>query len=150
MSRLRAEHGRQHGDTTLSNIKYKLFVYGTLRRGEALADYMVGKFICTCSTAAAEFTMYDLGNYPAIIPRGNRKVWGELYEVSGKDLEELDSVEGVPHLYVRSRIQVSNGDLAFVYFLAPDVAETIKEYKEINFGDWSVYKNNQRFKEVWD
>lgn len=129
--------------------KYRVFVYGTLKRGEALNDCMEGEFICTSSTLQPEYTMFDLGSYPAVIPRGNRRIWGEVYEVTPKQLENIDLIECVPDLYVRSRIKLTNGDLAFIYFLAPDVAAKVTEYTEIVMGDWTVYKNSKSFQNAW-
>jgi gamma-glutamylcyclotransferase (GGCT)/AIG2-like uncharacterized protein YtfP len=105
-----------------------LFVYGTLKRGEARE----GKWpflplqVLPATTRAA---LYDLGPYPAIGP-GDDLVAGELWFLRDEDvaetLRQFDAIEGYqqggPDLYVRKVIECRDDagqtHQAFAYFYA--------------------------------
>ena len=70
-----------------------VFVYGTLKRGLALAREMRrarGKLL---GLATIRGNLYDLGPYPAAVP-GRGTIHGELYAVPEPGLAHLDRVEG--------------------------------------------------------
>lgn len=74
--------------------KHLLAVYGTLRKGfgnNYLLDssYHLGDFI-----TEPNFTMYDLGFFPAVIPEGNTEIYLEIYLVSDIVLQSIYSLEG--------------------------------------------------------
>ena len=72
--------------------------------------------------------LFDLGLYPAAVPAPDRRVWGEVYEVTDIEsvLPALDGIEGFTpqqpdqSLYVRDRVEVTMADgsaaQAWVYF----------------------------------
>ena len=79
---------------------YKLFLYGTLRRGEAL-HYILEKFnpIFKGLGILKEYKMYCNYFYPFIIKGSESdKVIGEVYEFSEEDyfkiIKDLDMIEG--------------------------------------------------------
>jgi gamma-glutamylcyclotransferase (GGCT)/AIG2-like uncharacterized protein YtfP len=107
----------------------RVFFYGTLmagfdRRRRAGID---GKltYIGRGSIAAA---LFDLGIYPAAVPSMERRVWGEVYDVSDAPmvLAALDEIEGYRpgdpdrSLYTRAEVDVALADgaqvRAWVYF----------------------------------
>lgn len=70
-----------------------LFVYGSLKRGQANhAELARAVFVATACTLP-EFALRMIDGYPALVP-GNRRVRGELYRIATPDLELLDEFEG--------------------------------------------------------
>ena len=107
----------------------RIFVYGTLmagfdRRRRAGIDTRM-HFVGRGSIQAA---LYDLGLFPAAIPAPDRRVVGELYEVTDDPsvLAKLDEIEGFrpsepdSSLYLRAQAAVTLEDgrqqTAWVYF----------------------------------
>ncbi len=107
----------------------RIFVYGTLmagfdRRRRAGIDTRM-RFVGRGSIQAA---LYDLGLFPAAIPAPDRRVVGELYEVTDDPsvLAKLDEIEGFrpsepdSSLYLRAQAAVTLEDgrqqTAWVYF----------------------------------
>ena len=74
----------------------RLFVYGSLRRGEALHAHLAG--LACLGPAWMRGRLYDLGEYPGAVPsrRAGERVQGEVYELAPADerLAELDRLEG--------------------------------------------------------
>lgn len=94
-------------------MKYKLFVYGTLKEG-----YPYHIIISDCKKVGdAEtvnmFTMVDLGPFPMVIDKPKtHTIKGELYEINDKVLTRLDTLEGYPIFYSRRKeqfIMINNG-----------------------------------------
>ncbi|MCP4076680.1 MAG: gamma-glutamylcyclotransferase [Gammaproteobacteria bacterium] len=83
--------------------------YGTLKSGFHNHHLLSGsKFLGNIKTAA-DFTMYDLGSYPAVIESGDSAIHGEVYIISDDTLAELDQLEGYPDFYNRILIQSTYG-----------------------------------------
>lgn len=113
-----------------------VFVYGTLKKGGRLHQALEeanGVFIGEHTTEPI-FTMYDLGNYPAVIIGGMTKITGEVYQVD--DLKDLDIVEGYPKLYNRTSIRTPYGSV-WMYVMAPSVLQHFNYRKQIRDG---IYK----------
>jgi len=106
-----------------------VFFYGTLmsgfkRPGRAGLDDAL-KPVGRAWISAA---LFDLGIYPAAIPAGDSRVWGEVHEMLDTDavLTTLDEIEGYSaaepdsSLYTRAQIPVTFADgavaNAWVYF----------------------------------
>jgi gamma-glutamylcyclotransferase (GGCT)/AIG2-like uncharacterized protein YtfP len=109
-----------------------LFVYGTLRRGQAnhsqLAD---ARFVAEARTEP-RFELVDLGGFPALLEGGDTAVSGELYELDGELLARLDEFEDVPQLYERKQISFDDA-CAHVYVMPRDRATFAPR---IDLGDW--------------
>lgn len=92
----------------------RLFVYGTLRRGQP-AHHLMGaaRFLGACRTTPA-WRVLDLGEYPGLVP-GDTAVAGELYEVDDETLATLDEYEGCPTLFVRVDVELDDGSVAQTY-----------------------------------
>lgn len=96
----------------------RLFTYGTLRDPHQFAR-VVG--VNPYERRVGERTLYgyslepvgDLAWYPTIV-KGERVV-GTVYEVTDEDLIRLDRYEGVPTLYYRNLVELSDGEPAYVY-----------------------------------
>jgi gamma-glutamylcyclotransferase (GGCT)/AIG2-like uncharacterized protein YtfP len=92
-----------------------IFVYGTLK--ERYGNHGVlgnSVFLGEGVTVDKHFTMFD-GGFPFVsdaFDDGNQGcVIGEIYQTADKDiLANLDRLEGVPYLYVKREIDVTNLD----------------------------------------
>ena len=109
-------------------MRYKVFVYGTLKKGfcnhELLkeAEYL-GKAI----TKEAYPLIAPKVWYPYLIdaPGEGEQVKGELYEVDLSTLKQLDRLEEYPRYYTRKTIDVIDEEgkshKALAYFLVPKI-----------------------------
>ena len=79
------------------------------------------------------FTLYDLGHFPALAEGGDQVVGGEVYHVDAATLAQLDRVEGVPTLYQRKAITLSDGRVVFAYVMD---AERAAHGRVIQSGSW--------------
>lgn len=110
----------------------RVFIYGTLRRGERAAELMAGaKLLATTASTEPLFTLLDLGAYPAAVAGGETAVVGELYEVPMEMLRMLDDFEGVPRLYRRQRTRIRE-QWAWIYVMPQAPARG----RVIAGGDW--------------
>jgi len=94
-----------------------LFVYGTLRRGQANHGQL-GKASYGGETWIDGVDLHDLGPFPMAIG-GSGRVHGELYLVDLGQLEQLDRFEGAPRLYQRRQWTLPDGRLAWIYLGQP-------------------------------
>lgn len=122
----------------------KVFVYGTLRKGEVNA-HLLNNATCLEKNCWTYGQMYDTGEgYPAITPSITFRIVGELYEVTENELKLLDELEdyeegSTNNLYerVEQEIYTDNGaTVAFVY--VTNRKELLM--KEIANGDWKAYR----------
>jgi gamma-glutamylcyclotransferase (GGCT)/AIG2-like uncharacterized protein YtfP len=89
-----------------------LFVYGSLKRGQANhRELSAARFIATVRTAPT-FALRDIAGYPALVP-GDRAISGELYELPRQSLPRLDEFEGEG--YLRETIELAGGIEALAY-----------------------------------
>ena len=97
----------------------KVFVYGTLMKGEANHKYLEGSKYLGKATIRG-YEMYDVGWYPAIVA-GDSLIVGELYQVSIGDMPSIDMLEGEGHLYDKTCETVTDAEgntifaLVYVY-----------------------------------
>lgn len=93
----------------------RIVAYGTLKRRYGNHGVLGNAvFLGECVTVSKEFSMFD-GGFPFVsdgFPGDhNGSIVGELYETSDKRiLDNLDRLEGVPYLYVKSEIDVTTLD----------------------------------------
>jgi gamma-glutamylcyclotransferase (GGCT)/AIG2-like uncharacterized protein YtfP len=93
-----------------------VFVYGSLRRGEANHPQMAGcRWVGEAELSGLD--LYDLGPFPMAVPADDAgsRLQGELYAVDAEQLARLDRFEGVPRLYERQRHRLSDGRAVWVY-----------------------------------
>jgi gamma-glutamylcyclotransferase (GGCT)/AIG2-like uncharacterized protein YtfP len=100
-----------------------LFVYGTLKSGQR-RDFYLTRAQSRLLGVARTVPKYRLirplfCDYPCLVEdaKRGRPVEGELWEVSPACLDDCDSVEGVPHLFVRKPVDLEGGEPAEAYFL---------------------------------
>ncbi|MFD2445651.1 gamma-glutamylcyclotransferase [Bacillus sp. CGMCC 1.16607] len=123
-------------------VKQFVFVYGTLRKHER-NHFLLKGAIRISEQAWTNGELFDTGRgYPMMRPSEDQKVYGELYEINGDQLEKLDELEDYQvgrtnNLYDRvvQMIRTDIGDFeAFVY-----LSEAENEIRIPN-GDWKVYQ----------
>jgi gamma-glutamylaminecyclotransferase len=100
-----------------------LFVYGSLKRGQANHGALKGaRFLGVARTAEA-FGLREIDGYPALVP-GGQAIVGELYELSIQQSSELDEFEG--EQYERREIALANGGAAIAYLArAPEAGSPL-------------------------
>jgi len=128
----------------MSGIIDKIFVYGTLLRGEERSCYMLG---CRLSEILeVPGSLYDTGRgYPAALfdDGSDRAVSGELYtmEDPSSRIEELDRVEGtLSGLFRRSTIKYPNSEF-YCYEAGPLLNETATDENRIMSGSWRTHSS---------
>lgn len=119
--------------------KHLVFVYGTLRRGNAGAmsvRFPGAKFIADAKVSGS---LYDLGAYPGLlVNESNSPVVGEAYEVDDETLNRLDDFEATSH-YRRKQVEISldgHSRMGWTYEPHP---EFYSPRTLITSGDWIEY-----------
>lgn len=115
-------------------MKY-LFVYGSLMKGEKASCILenckyCGKYILR------DYAMYNLGEYPGIVPQKGENVLGEVYRISESIIPQLDRYEVEGSLYIRKTVAVSKSDkqiyaMSYIY-------------------NHDIIKNNELLREGWN
>lgn len=131
---------RSEGSETIngSNL-YLVFVYGSLKRGYKLHEYLADQKFRGDAVTAPVYALYDCGSYPALVcsEREGYSVSGEVYEVTQYCLAVLDEVEGVSvNLYVPQKVQLlppfdSQTVLAYIYQQSTDNLPLISSWPRV-------------------
>jgi len=106
-----------------------VFFYGTLMAGfDRRRQAGIDDKLAYVGRGSINAALFDLGLYPAAVPAPDRRVLGEVYEVTDPEavLPALDEIEGYTppqpdsSLYLRARAEVTLSDgrsaQAWVYF----------------------------------
>ena len=112
----------------------KLFVYGSLLSSEEHHWRLAGSTRLGACRTAAQYTLVDLGEYPALLCRGNTSVCGEVYDVGAETLGALDAFEGHPLLFRRISIRIMDGQRVLGYALGR--TRLARDRPIIASGDW--------------
>lgn len=91
-------------------MHHRVFVYGTLLRGEVNHHLLAGAACLGAHRTAPVFSLYNLGTYPGLIGGGSSAVSGEVYHIDGAILRRLDALEDYPRLYGRDLIRTPYGE----------------------------------------
>lgn len=111
-----------------------LFVYGTLRSGGDAVGLLRGCRLAGTGRVAG--TLYDLGDYPALVLDGRGLVEGEVWRCPADALGRLDEYEGLPSgLYARVRVAV-DGTECWTYVAGPALAPRLTPERRIPSGRW--------------
>lgn len=99
-----------------NELKHNVFVYGTLKQGECnhrVMERLNHKFLSIAQIRGDKFrTSYG---FPCLV-EGLGLVDGEVYAVDDEAVRDLDTFEGVPHLYERRQVRTLSGLEVNVYF----------------------------------
>jgi gamma-glutamylaminecyclotransferase len=107
---------------------YRIFVYGTLRRGGANHHYLHGQSRLGAARSGPGYRMYQLDGYPGLVaaPDAPGGILGEVWAVTGSCLRRLDVLEGLREgLYNRGPVRLEppfDTDEVLTYFYARDVS----------------------------
>lgn len=121
--------------------KETVFVYGTLRKHERYHP-LLSRAECLAEQCWTYGLLYDTGQgYPALLRNNDRRVYGELYRVTERELHDLDQLEGYAeqgsnNLYERvsQRVYTDRGPVeAYVYLYNDRNGATLTP---IGLGDW--------------
>ncbi len=112
----------------LAKNRYKLFVYGTLKRDLCNHHYLQkAKYLGKAITKSSFPLIAPKGWYPYLLDEEGEghRVEGELYEVDEKTLANIDRLEEYPLYYTRRYIAVEDqkGQIhrALAYFLSEPI-----------------------------
>lgn len=116
-----------------SEAKTRVFVYGTLMRGEVNHHLLAhASFVCEALTMGA-YQLHDLGAFPALVAGSAGQVAGEVYLLDAASLARLDLLEGHPSFYRRTEVELHDGSRAHTYVLD---AERVRGAPVIEHGQW--------------
>jgi gamma-glutamylcyclotransferase (GGCT)/AIG2-like uncharacterized protein YtfP len=116
-------------------VRVKLFVYGTLLRGEANHALLTGSRFLGEARTEPVFELVSFGEYPAMVRGGSTVVLGEVYEVDAETLAQVDELEEHPHFFRREMVRLEGEGEAFVYVVT---RETARGRPRIPSGDWRL------------
>ena len=119
----------------LGNIEITRFDYEQYSKDPELAGNLfyepgaLAKLInADALTAKSEYSLYDLGAFPAVTEGGKHRISGEVWEVDDAGLQELDWREGHPQFYKRKKVSTTSGT-AWMYFLTLD--QVASDYRKL-------------------
>jgi gamma-glutamylcyclotransferase (GGCT)/AIG2-like uncharacterized protein YtfP len=118
-----------------------IFAYGTLQRGEINHRLLDGSRFLGEAATEPEFTLINMGAFPAMVEDGTTAVKGEVYQVDASTLAELDHLEGHPVFYRRRMITLADGRHAIAYVMPPERAAG---RPVIEHGDWRLHLKELR------
>lgn len=122
----------------------KVFVYGTLRKGEG-NHRLLAEATCLAEQCWTEGQLYDTGfGYPAMKISSSTYVYGELYSITESELNRLEQLEGYRvdgenNLYNRIQQTVYTDSGKVVAFMYVANKETLLRSR-ISNGDWKEYR----------
>ena len=94
----------------------RVFVYGTLKRGQRNEHFMHGARFLGRHVTKKNYSMYTFGDFPAVCQRGAHAISGEVYQIDDRLFCRLDDLEWYPHFYQRIEIPTNWGD-AWMYIV---------------------------------
>ena len=109
-----------------------VFVYGTLLTG--MGNWR--RLLAPTKGIPAEisdYIMISLGYFPGIIPVPDNQIKGELFLVDKELLGRLDTLEGHPTFYLRTKVRTTEGTETWTYVYQKRHLENIEL---IESGDW--------------
>ena len=118
--------------------RHRVFVYGSLRRGNAGAmsvRFPEARFV---ADGQVRGRLYDLGAYPGLLLDDSElRAIGEVYEVDEQTLFELDQFERSSD-YIRKQVEVEHDNQhSRCWIYVPDRgAEVFSGRQLIESGDW--------------
>lgn len=125
--------------------KYLISAYGSLRKSMGNYQYYLSNAEFKGSfTTEPVYTLHSLGPFPGLKTEGNNSIVMEVYEVTEKELDRIDKLEGYdPNekstFYDRIEIDTPWGR-AFTYIYVNPLSED----SIVESGDWVAYKKLEK------
>jgi gamma-glutamylaminecyclotransferase len=113
---------------------HRLFVYGTLRRGERNHRLLTHSAFVGLACTVPGFRLYNLGHFPGMVAISRGRVHGELVDVDDATLARVDELESHPRFYLRTPIALADGQIVETYLLRVD---QVGGRPAISGGDWT-------------
>ncbi|WP_321809240.1 MULTISPECIES: gamma-glutamylcyclotransferase family protein [unclassified Burkholderia] len=131
-----------------------VFVYGTLRAGEAndIGEAAARHGIAAptlLGAVALPGELYDFGTYPGMVPgpAGRSLVWGDVYEIDERLVPVLDEIErvypGVDTLFRQEPVTVELGGRPYACVYYPVAAHAAADRPRIASGDWVQHRRER-------
>ena len=98
--------------------KHLLAAYGTLRKGYGnYASYLLTATYLGTVTTLEKYRLVVI-DYPCLLPFNGEghQVMVDLFDIDASTLKKIDALEEHPMVYQRKKIEMSNGDIAWIYF----------------------------------
>ena len=112
----------------------RMFCYGTLKRDGVAHYLMKNSVFLRVITTHPRYCMYRIACFPGmVVGEETGGVQGELFEVDASVVKSLDRYEGVPGLFRRELIDLSDGSQAWSYLYA----RSFDERNKITSGVWT-------------
>lgn len=127
--------------TAVQAVVNRLFVYGTLRSGQA-ARSLIANHVISAVPASARGSMFALPDgYPGFLPGTDGRVVGELMTLS--DLAAafalLDAYEGDEFTRALQEVELGDGQVLWAWCYVLSSPELAEESEPIPGGDWAEY-----------
>ena len=125
----------------------KVFVYGTLLKGEYNSCLLDKQEFIREAWTTPEFTMVNLGGFPGLLEGGHTAIAGEVYEVDEECMFKLDRLEGCyPNdpdqgMYGRINLLLDDGEEVMAYRYN---ARHNNDLSEIPSGNWKEHSSAKR------
>lgn len=110
-------------------------VYGSLKKGYGNHRLLENAEYLGTTDTAPDWTMYSLGGFPAIVPDGDTQICIEVYNVTQREFQSLDMLEGYPSFYNRRVIDTRFGK-AWIYFMENKHDDYFNEDRVVEHGVW--------------
>ncbi|HKJ92440.1 MAG TPA: gamma-glutamylcyclotransferase family protein [Longimicrobiales bacterium] len=115
---------------------FHLFVYGTLR-----SDVSGGApdLLASCErlgTATVQGTLYDAGDYPALMLAGHTPIQGEIWRCPAELLPALDRYESIGEGLFRRMATRVDGIACWVYVAGPALSKRLSLENRLSDGRW--------------
>ncbi|MFD0895992.1 gamma-glutamylcyclotransferase [Luteolibacter ambystomatis] len=125
----------------MSEIRHRVFVYGTLRSGGSNHHRMAGAVLV--APASVRGRLYRIDWYPGVVlDAESDAVVGEVYDVDGSMLAALDEYEGSEYRRVEATAALEDGN--HVAALIWEWRLEVDEARRIESGDWLEAMPSQR------
>ena len=116
---------------------FHLFTYGSLKSTQPQSVPLLQR--CRCmGRGEVRGTLFDVGEYPALMLAGDDVVRGEVWRCPWDVLPELDRYEGVgDSLFRRAAVEV-DGTVCWVYVAGPRLGPRLLPDTRIESGEWNA------------
>jgi len=125
--------GSPPNDAPLRAGEVLVFVYGSLLSGQTHHALLGRARLVGEAHTLPEYELVDFGEFPALVPGGATRVFGEVYAVDGMTLATLDELEDHPAYYRRTPVTLEDGAEVQVYLMS---AWQAAGFPRLAAGDW--------------